>query len=247
MSDLHNILNKFNSLGIVNKGLTVDGPIGAPKKQDSTEVSPSSHAKQVNEIVGKKFIPGVSDVSANDFAALAGIKRQSTGTMYAEQPKRQPQQQSTATMQSQSTSNADWNKVMNRLDSMEEKLNKMFESLNPAPWKKSLNEDVEVQEGDLIIKRPAFNHAMQSAMDDLLWKTTKNPEMIPLVQKLYKLATGKDVEYDSDKDSFTIKAKPKELSPAEKIIAKTKKELNTEDTLKSEFASFLKELENFKK
>ena len=84
-------------------------------------------------------------------------------------------------------------------------------------------------------------------MDAVIWNSQKDPSMIPLVQKLYKLATGKDVEYDSDKDSFTIKAKPKELSPAEKIIAKTKKELNTEDTLKSEFASFLKELENFKK
>ena len=108
-----------------------------------------------------------------------------------------------------------------------------------------------LQEGDLIIKRPAFNHAMQSAMDDLLSKTTKNPEMIPLVQKLYKMATGKDVEYDDERDSFTIKAPAKELSPAEKIIAKSKQQLKSvedrTESLQSEFASFLKELENSKK
>jgi hypothetical protein len=163
--------------------------------------------------------------------------------MYSENPKPRP----TPANPNANTTQPGWDNVLDRITSMEDKLNKLFETLNPAPWKEKLNESLQMQEGDLVVKRPQFNHVMQSAMDDLLWKTTKNPDMIPLVQQLYKMATGKEVEYNANRDSFTIKGPAKELSPAEKIIAKTKKELKTEDTLKSEFASFLKELETTKK
>jgi len=247
MSDLHNILNKFNNLGIVNKGLTVDAPSISSKKESNEEINPNNHARRVDESIGNKFIPGVSDTSASDFAALAGVKKPTATSMYTDTPK--PRPQPTNPNPSSTSNTNDWNTVLDRLSNMESKLNKIFETLNPAPWKEKLNESL--QEGDLIIKRPAFNHAMQSAMDDLLWKTTKNPEMIPLVQKLYKMATGKDVEYDDEKDSFTIKAPAKELSPAEKIIAKSKQQLKSvedrTESLQSEFASFLKELENSKK
>jgi hypothetical protein len=80
---------------------------------------------------------------------------------------------------------------------------------NPTP--NSIDQD-QLDEGDLVIKRPAFNQSMHSAMDDILWKTTKNPELIPIVQKIYKMATGKDVEYNSEKDSFTIKGKGQQPS-----------------------------------
>lgn len=244
MADLHNILNKFNNLGIVNKGLTVDAPINAPKKESNTEVNPTSHAKQVNESIGNKFIPGVSDTSANDFATLAGVKRSTPSvSMYSENPKPRP----APANPNPNTPQPAWDNVLDRITNIEDKLNKLFETLNPAPWKEKLNESLQMQEADLIIKRPAFNHAMQSAMDDLLWKTTKNPDMIPLVQKLYKMATGKEVEYDVDRDSFTIKAPEKVLSPAEKIIAKSKQPTKAFDSLETEFASFLKELETSKR
>ena len=247
MVDLHNILNKFNNLGIVNKGLTVDAPSISSKKESNEEINPNNHARRVDESIGNKFIPGVSDTSASDFAALAGVKKPAATSMYTDTPK--PRPQPTNPNPSSTSNTNDWNTVLDRLSNMESKLNKLFETLNPAPWKEKLNESL--QEGDLIIKRPAFNHAMQSAMDDLLSKTTKNPEMIPLVQKLYKMATGKDVEYDDKKDSFTIKAPAKELSPVEKIIAKSKQQLKSvedrTESLQSEFASFLKELENSKK
>jgi len=120
---------------------------------------------------------------------------------------------------------------------------------NPTP--NSVEEET-IEEGDLIIKRSAFNQVMHSAMDDVLWKTQKNPELVPLVQKLYKMATGKDIEYDAQRDSFTIKGKAiAQTQPANKVDfdtffkkaqadAQRKVAANEETAYKSLFKEFLK-------
>ena len=77
MADLQKILDKFSELGIENKGLTVDAPQQGQALQEQNSNSQStdanSHARMVAESVRGKHIPGISDTSANDMAALAGV------------------------------------------------------------------------------------------------------------------------------------------------------------------------------
>lgn len=133
MSDLHNILQKFNQLGIKNEGLTADVPqVQAPANESAgtgTDVNTNTHARTVNESVRGKHIPGITDVSSNDLAALAGVKvsntpkqpsSSSTNTMYADPIVQQP-----------TNSNIDYNDIGTRLDNIEAKLQKIFEAILP--------------------------------------------------------------------------------------------------------------------
>jgi hypothetical protein len=129
MSDIHNILNKFNQLGIKNKGLTVDAPVAPAKEQSTgsgTDVNANAHARNVNESVRGKHIPGVTDVSTNDMAALAGLGKSTSrprpaqptpSTMYAEPVQTIP-----------SNTNP-YAEIEARLDNIESKLNKIFEAV----------------------------------------------------------------------------------------------------------------------
>jgi len=126
MSDFRNILSKFNELGIENKGLTPD----APTQQSASKETPSSsteadHARLVNESVKGKHIPGVTDVRASEFAALAGLGS-NTRNVATQSVATQPQTVS----QPVTTNRLDkWSEVENRLDSIENKINSIFEAL----------------------------------------------------------------------------------------------------------------------
>lgn len=131
MSDLHNILNKFNQLGIKNQGLTVDAPVAPAKEQSTgsgTDVNANAHARNVNESVRGKHIPGVTDVSTNDMAALAGLgnstprsrpspAQPNPSTMYAEP------------IQTIPSNTNPYSEIEARLDNIESKLNKIFEAV----------------------------------------------------------------------------------------------------------------------
>tara|TARA_S200002703_G_scaffold157428_1_gene165222 strand:- start:3516 stop:4112 length:597 start_codon:yes stop_codon:yes gene_type:complete len=124
MADLQKILNKFTDLGIENKGLTVDDPMQqgkALKEQygaSNQSTDATSHAKMVAESVSGKHIPGVSDISSSDMAALAGVSTSS-------KPVQAPQLQ----VAPRETYSDKWHEVDSRLSSIENKLNKVFEAI----------------------------------------------------------------------------------------------------------------------
>jgi len=125
MADLHNILAKFTELGIENKGLTVDGAPTQPNASTSSsseDVSPEAHAAMINESLANKHIPGVSDVSATDFAALAGVAPTTSNTSQPVSPKMEVSQKSY-----QNTPN--YTEIENRLDKIERTLEKVFEAV----------------------------------------------------------------------------------------------------------------------
>ena len=129
MADLQSILNKFTELGIENKGLVPDDPMmqgKALKEQYGNDQSAdtNSHARMVAESIKGKHIPGVSDVSSSDMAALAGVKQTTTST----QPTPTMNVMNTAPITSTSTTDK-WNEVDARLNNIENKLNSIFESI----------------------------------------------------------------------------------------------------------------------
>ena len=126
MADLQKILNKFNDLGIKNKGLVPDDPMQqgqALKEQYGNKQStdPNAHARMVAESVKGTHIPGVSDTSASDFAALAGVGK----------PQQRPQPANpNPNMNIAPTQTTDrWSEVDARLSNIESKLSSIVESI----------------------------------------------------------------------------------------------------------------------
>lgn len=129
MADLQKILDKFSELGIENKGLVPDDPMTqgkALKEQYGNDQSAdtNSHARMVAESIKGKHIPGVSDVSSSDMAALAGVKQTTTST----QPTPTMNVMNTAPITSTSTTDK-WNEVDARLSNIESKLSSIVESI----------------------------------------------------------------------------------------------------------------------
>ena len=129
MADLQKILDKFSELGIENKGLVPDDPMTqgkALKEQYGNDQSAdtNSHARMVAESIKGKHIPGVSDVSSSDMAALAGVKQTTTST----QPTPTMNVMNTAPITSTSTTDR-WSEVDARLSNIESKLSSIVESI----------------------------------------------------------------------------------------------------------------------
>jgi hypothetical protein len=124
MADLQKILNKLTELGIENKGLTVDAPQQGQalqeQKSNSQGTDATSHARMVAESIKGKHIPGVSDTSASDMAALAGVGNTTPNV-----------QKSVEVVQTypQNTVDNNWHEVDSRLSKIENTLAKVFESL----------------------------------------------------------------------------------------------------------------------
>jgi len=123
MADLQSILNKFTELGIENKGLTVDAPQQGQALQEQNNnqsTDANSHARMVAESIKGKHIPGVSDTSASDMAALAGVGNTTPNV-----------QKSVEVVQTypQNTVDNKWHEVDSRLSKIENTLAKVFESL----------------------------------------------------------------------------------------------------------------------
>ena len=125
MADLQNILNKLTELGIENKGLTPDDPTqaGAIQKQYGNEqtVSETDHARMINESVKGKHIPGISDTSSSDFAALAGVGKP--------QQRPQPANPNPNMTVAPTATNDRWSEVDARLSNIESKLSSIVESI----------------------------------------------------------------------------------------------------------------------
>ena len=121
MADLHKILNAFNNLGIENKGLTPDNPVAQGKalndQYGDKSLDTNAHARMIAESVQGKSIPGVTDVSSNDMAALAGVAT-------APQPVKQ-----TVSYNNDTTDKSRWAEIDSRLSKIENSLNSIFESL----------------------------------------------------------------------------------------------------------------------
>ena len=145
MADLQKILNKFNDLGIENKGLVPDDPMqqGQSLKEqygNKQSTDPNAHARMVAESVKGKHIPGVTDTSASDMAALAGV-----GT-----PSQRPQPANpNPNMTVAPTQTTDkWSEVDARLSNIESKLNTIFESIQKI---------TEISDKDYREKRKALH------------------------------------------------------------------------------------------
>ena len=125
MADLQNILNKLTELGIENKGLVPDDPTqaGAIQKQYGNEqsVSETDHARMINESVKGKHIPGVSDTSSSDFAALAGVSKP--------QQRPQPANPNPNMTVAPAQTGDRWSEVDARLSNIENKLSSIVESI----------------------------------------------------------------------------------------------------------------------
>ncbi len=106
MADLHKILNRFNQLGIVNEGLSVDGP-AVKKKEDFAFEKPQIESTD-------EFVAGVDDIAVDDMSALAGVTPP------------------TKSKEVTSNSSADMKDIEARLDKIESALKGIFEMLNPA-------------------------------------------------------------------------------------------------------------------
>lgn len=151
MADLQKILNKFSELGIENKGLSVDAPINKPKEDTS---DPVKTAQKLNEGLNGKSIPGVSDVSSSDMAALAGVGK----------PQQRPQPANpnpNMTVAPRQTTDR-WNEVDARLSNIETKLNTIFESIQRI---------TEISDEDYRAK----HKALQDIQTDP--NTNKDPEL----------------------------------------------------------------------
>ena len=135
MADLQSILNKFTELGIENKGLTVDAPQQGQALQEQNNnqsTDANSHARMVAESIKGKHIPGVSDTSASDMAALAGVGNTTPNV-----------QKSVEVVQTSPKNTVDnkWHEVDSRLSKIENTLAKVFESLEGL--KQMSNEEYE--------------------------------------------------------------------------------------------------------
>jgi len=159
MADLHNILSKFNELGIKNKGLVPDDPSqqGAAIKEqygNKQEIDSNTHARMVTESVQGKHIPGVSDTSASDFAALAGVGK----------PQQRPQPANpNPNISIAPTQTVDkWAEVDSRLNNIETKLNTIFESIQKL---------TEISDEDYRAKRKALQDIQADP------NTSKDPDL----------------------------------------------------------------------
>lgn len=144
MADLQKILNTFSKLGIENKGLVPDNPMqqsSALKEQygNNNTTDPNAHARMVAESIKGKHIPGVSDTSASDMAALAGVGK----------PTQRPQPANpNPNMSIAPTQTVDkWAEVDSRLNNIETKLNTIFESIQKL---------TEISDEDYRAKRKAL-------------------------------------------------------------------------------------------
>jgi len=144
MADLQKILNTFSKLGIENKGLVPDNPMqqsSALKEQygNNNTTDTNAHARMVAESIKGKHIPGVSDTSASDMAALAGVGK----------PTQRPQPANpNPNMSIAPTQTVDkWAEVDSRLNNIETKLNTIFESIQKL---------TEISDEDYRAKRKAL-------------------------------------------------------------------------------------------
>ena len=167
MADLQKILDKFSELGIENKGLTPDDPMQQRKslkeQNSSNSIDPTAHARMVAESIKGAHIPGVSDVSSNDMAALAGVTSPGSATPT-------PAVQSNMTVAPTETYSDKWAEVDARLSSIETKINSIFESIQ----KIAVN---EISDADY--------RAKQKALQDLQADphTSKDPELQAEIQR----------------------------------------------------------------
>jgi len=205
--DFNKILNKFNDLGIEAKPLVPDAP-DAGKATEQTTASadnPQAHARMIEQQLRGKHIPGVSDVSSNDIAALAGVNKSTQrpqpanpnpNSMYTKpvsEPVVQPTQSYTSDIET-------------RLDSIERKLESIFESMQ--------------KEGDLKMKRGSSAEILAHAMYDLVIQSQDNPKIIDKIQQIYKMATNTDVIYDKKGDTFTFRKNQQPEKKAESSLFK---------------------------
>jgi hypothetical protein len=160
MADLQKILNTFSKLGIENKGLVPDDPMQqgrALKEQygNNNTTDPNAHARMVAESIKGTHIPGVSDTSASDMAALAGV---GTPTQRPQPANPNPNSMHIATPTSDR-----WAEFDSRLSNIENKLNSIFESIQKI---------TEISDSDYNAKRKAiFDLEMNPALQD---KETKD-------------------------------------------------------------------------
>lgn len=159
MADLHNILSKFNELGIKNKGLVPDDPTqqGAAIKEqygNKQEIDSNTHARMVTESVQGKHIPGVSDTSASDFAALAGVGKP--------QQRPQPANPNPNMTVAPTATNDRWSEVDARLSNIENKLSSIVESIQRLS---------EISDEDYRAKRKALQDIQADP------NTNKDPEL----------------------------------------------------------------------
>lgn len=157
MADLHNILSKFNELGIKNKGLVPDDPTqqGAAIKEqygNKQEIDSNTHARMITESVQGKHIPGVSDTSASDFAALAGVGK----------PQQRPQPANPNPNMNIATTGDRWSEVDARLTNIETKLNTIFESIQRI---------TEISDEEYSAKRKALQDIQKDP------NTSKDPDL----------------------------------------------------------------------
>jgi len=87
-------------------------------------MNPAQHASVVNESIAGKHIPGVSDTSANDFAALAGVSKP---TQRPQPANPNPNSYSTASQSIEQRLTA----IENRLESIFESVSLLAEKLSP--------------------------------------------------------------------------------------------------------------------
>ena len=144
MADLQKILNTFSKLGIENKGLVPDDPMQqgrALKEQygNNNTTDPNAHARMVAESIKGTHIPGVSDTSASDMAALAGV---GTPTQRPQPANPNPNSMHIATPTSDR-----WAEFDSRLSNIENKLNSIFESIQKI---------TEISDEDYRAKRKAL-------------------------------------------------------------------------------------------
>ena len=159
MADLQKILNKFNDLGIENKGLVPDDPMQqgqALKEQygNNNSTDPNAHARMVAESVKGKHIPGVTDTSASDMAALAGVGTQT------QRPQPANPNPNMTIAPTQTTDK--WSEVDARLSNIESKLNTIFESIQKI---------TEISDEDYREKRKALQDIQANP------HTAKDPEL----------------------------------------------------------------------
>jgi len=171
MADLQKILNKFSELGIENKGLVPDDPMQqgqALKEQygnNNQSTDPNAHARMVAESIKGKHIPGVSDTSASDMAALAGVSK----------PQQRPQPANpNPNMTIAPTQTTDkWSEVDARLSNIENKLSSIVESIQRLS---------EISDEDYRAKRKALQDIQADP------HTSKDPDLKKeLVKRMARL------------------------------------------------------------
>jgi hypothetical protein len=75
---------------------------------------------------------------------------------------------------------------------------------------------IPTTEGELAVSRTNMADTLGTAMTDLVFKSKNNPEVIATIQKLYKMATGNEIDYDETRDRFIMHVPPKSIKIAPK-------------------------------